>query len=74
GWNGIGFTGTTPIEAKYTLLSVQDKWVNCVGFNAPSQQYDQMIIKGSNDATLMYPFRGYWLYMTADGTLAANAA
>ncbi|HOL41273.1 MAG TPA: PKD domain-containing protein [Methanospirillum sp.] len=74
GWNGIGFTGTTPIEAKFTLLSVQDKWVNCAGFNAQTQQYDPMIIKGSNDATLMYPFRGYWLYMTADGILAANAA
>ncbi|WP_304019311.1 PKD domain-containing protein [Methanospirillum hungatei] len=74
GWNGIGFTGTTPIEAKFTLLSVQDKWVNCAGFNAAAQQYDPMIIKGSNDATLMYPFRGYWLYMTADGVLAANAA
>ena len=74
GWNGIGFTGTTPIEAKFTLLSVQDKWVNCAGFNAPAQQYDPMINKGSNDATLMYPFRGYWLYMTADGILAANAA
>jgi len=53
---------------------VQDKWVNCAGFNAPAQQYDPMIIKGSNDGTLMYPFRGYWLYMTADGILAANAA
>ncbi|WP_300985033.1 PKD domain-containing protein [Methanospirillum sp.] len=74
GWNGIGFTGKTPIEAKFTLLSVEDKWVNCAGFNAQIQQYDQMIIKGSNDGTLMYPFRGYWLYMTADGVLAANAA
>jgi PKD repeat protein len=74
GWNGIGFTGKTPIEAKFTFLSVEDKWVNCAGFNAQIQQYDQMIIKGSNDGTLMYPFRGYWLYMTADGVLAANAA
>ncbi len=74
GWNGIGFTGKTPIEAKFTLLSVQDKWVNCAGYNAQLQQYDPMIIKGSNDVTLMYPFRGYWLYMTADGILAANAA
>jgi len=74
GWNGIGFTGNTPMEAKFTLLSVQDKWVNCAGFNAQIQQYDPMIIKGSNDGNLMYPFRGYWLYMTADGVLAANAA
>ncbi|NLV28455.1 MAG: PKD domain-containing protein [Methanomicrobiales archaeon] len=74
GWNGIGFTGKTPIEAKFTLLSVQDKWVNCAGYNAAAQAYDPMIIRGSNDSNLMYPFRGYWLYMTADGILAANAA
>ena len=74
GWNAIGFSGTKPIEAKFTLLSVQDKWVNCAGYNAAAQQYDPMIIKGNNDSTLMYPYRGYWLYMTADGILAANAA
>ncbi len=74
GWNAIGFTGMTPIEAKYTLLSVENKWVNCVGFNAVSQQYEQMIIKGSNDQTLMKPYMGYWLYMSGDGILAANAA
>jgi len=74
GWNAIGFSGTKPIEAKFTLLSVQDKWVNCVSYNAAIQQYDPMIIKGSNDSTMMNPYLGYWLYMTADGVLAANAA
>ncbi|PWR70621.1 hypothetical protein DK846_14620 [Methanospirillum lacunae] len=74
GWNGVGFTGVTPIEAKYTFLSVQNSWVNCVGFDGSSQRYNTMIIKGSNDNTMLGPYNGYWLYMSADGILAANAA
>ena len=74
GWNGIGFTGLTPIEAKYTLLSVQNQWVNCVRYNGDQQRYNEMIIKGSNDNTLMEPYMGYWLYVNAEGILAANAA
>jgi len=74
GWNGVGFTGVTPIEAKYTFLSVQNSWVNCVGFDGSSQRYNTMIIKGNNDNTMLGPYNGYWLYMSADGILAANAA
>jgi PKD repeat protein len=74
GWNGIGFTGLKPVEAKYTLQSVADQWVNCAGYDATLQRYNPMIIKGNNDATMLSPYNGYWLYMSADGTLAANPA
>ncbi|MFH0967945.1 MAG: hypothetical protein V1862_09720, partial [Methanobacteriota archaeon] len=74
GWNGIGFTGLSPIEAKYTLLSVQNQWINCIGFNGEAQRYNEMIIKGNNDNTMLQPYMGYWLYVNADGILAANAA
>ncbi len=74
GWNAIGFTGLEPLEAKFTLLSVQDKWVNCLGFNEEKQQYDQMIIKGRNDDARLYPYSGYWLFMSDNGTLAAISA
>jgi PKD repeat protein len=74
GWNGVGFTGLTPLEAKYTFQSVQSQWVNCAGFDAALQRYNPMIIKGSNDDTRLNPYNGYWLYMSADGTLTANPA
>ncbi|HOJ96672.1 MAG TPA: PKD domain-containing protein, partial [Methanospirillum sp.] len=74
GWNAIGFTGREPLEAKFTFLSVQDKWVNCLGFNEEKQQYDTMIIKGRNDDTRLYPYSGYWLFMSDNGTLAAISA
>jgi PKD repeat protein len=74
GWNGIGFTGLTPVEAKYTLVSVQKQWINCIGYNGETQRYNEMIIKGNNDNTLLRPYMGYWLYVNADAILAANAA
>ena len=74
GWNAIGYTGLEPLEAKFTLLSVQDKWINCLGFSEEKQQYDEMIIKGRNDDAKLYPFSGYWLFMSDSGTLAAISA
>ncbi|MFH0967584.1 MAG: PKD domain-containing protein [Methanobacteriota archaeon] len=74
GWNAIGFTGFESLEAKFTLLSVQDKWINCLGFNRELQKYNEMIIKGRNDDTKMNPYNGYWLFMSDDGVLAAISA
>ena len=74
GWNAVGFTGLEPLEARFTLLSIQDKWVNCLGFNEEKQQYDEMIIKGRNDDSRLYPHSGYWLFMSDNGTLAAISA
>jgi len=74
GWNAIGFSGFEPLEAKFTLLSVQDKWVNCLGFSREFQKYDDMIIKGRNDDTKLKPYNGYWLFMSDNGVLAAISA
>jgi len=48
--------------------------VNCVRYNGDQQRYNEMIIKGKNDNTLMEPYMGYWLYVNAEGILAANTA
>ena len=74
GWNAIGFTGFESLEAKFTLLSVQDKWINCLGFSRELQKYNEMIIKGRNDDTKMNPYNGYWLFMSDDGVIAAISA
>ncbi|HOL41272.1 MAG TPA: hypothetical protein PLY78_05515, partial [Methanospirillum sp.] len=42
--------------------------------NEEKQQYDTMIIKGRNDDTRLYPYSGYWLFMSDNGTLAAISA
>jgi len=74
GWNAIGFTGFESLEARFALLSVQDKWVNCLGFSRESQKYNDMIIKGRNDDSRLNPYNGYWLFMSDDGVLAAISA
>lgn len=75
GWNTVGFTGMTPATARDTLFSVQPVWVNAVGFNATTQQYDIAIVNGGSgefsDSRLMGPMKGYWLYLSGPGDIAA---
>jgi len=78
GWNAIGFSDVTIAAAKDTLQSVSTQWVSAIGFNAAAQSYESSIIKGGSgshaDTNPMYPTKGYWLFMNADGTLAAISA
>ncbi len=75
GWNTFGFTGMTPATARDALFSVQPVWVNTVGFNATTQQYDIAIVNGGSgefsDSRLMEPMKGYWLYLSGPGDIAA---
>jgi len=78
GWNSIGFSDVNPAAARDTLQSVQSQWTQLIGYNGASQYYDTSIIKegsGSHsDTNPMNPFKGYWLFMNAPGTLAAISA
>ncbi|MGV8128596.1 MAG: DUF3821 domain-containing protein [Methanolinea sp.] len=78
GWNSIGFSDVNPAAAKDTLQSVQSQWTQLIGYNGASQYYDTSIIKGGSgshsDTNPMNPFKGYWLFMNAPGTLAAISA
>jgi hypothetical protein len=75
GWNTIGFTGLTPISARNTYLAVQSSWVNSMGFNGLIQSYEQTIFNGDpSESTLLYPTKGYWLFMREPGILPAIGA
>ena len=78
GWNAIGFTDIAPVPANETLSSLGDLWTSCTGYNASSQSYDPSILRdskgASNDSGLLRPGRGYWLYVSGNGTLAAIGA
>ncbi|GEM_PF-2425314 len=72
GWNTIGFTGLNPASARNTFLAVQPDWVHSIGFNALTQSYEPTIFNGDpGESTLLYPTRGYWLFMRGPGNLAA---
>jgi hypothetical protein len=75
GWSSIGFTGLYQTSARNTYLSVQPNWVNSIGFNAVTQSYEPAIFNGdTSESTILYPTRGYWLYMRSPGTLGAIGA
>ena len=68
GWNAIGFSDTTPVNARMTLLSVNNPpnvvWSQAIGFNSASQSYESAIFNAEPSYnTLMQPTKGYWLYM-----------
>lgn len=75
GWNAIGFADTTPAAARDAVMSVGGSWATLIGFDPAGQRYETSVIRGGSgahsDATLMYPGRGYWLFMTGPGELAA---
>lgn len=74
GWNTIGFTQINPVSAKDALHPVQYFWSQLIGFNAESQYYDNSIINGGSgthsDTNLVYPGKGYWIFMNNPGTLS----
>lgn len=78
GWSAIGFSDTKPAAARDALLSLRDRWATLIGFDGENQQYETSVIRGGSgdhsDTREMLPTRGYWLYMTEDGTLAAIGA
>ena len=76
GWNAIGFSDTTAAAANSALTSIEKSWAYLLGFDAATQKYESAII--NNDDTggvhdednLMYPMKGYWVYVTEDCELA----
>lgn len=76
GWSAIGFSDTQPTSANSALTSVEAKWAYLLGFDASTQEYEDSIINNTTSGNHsenedMYPGKGYWLYMIADGELAA---
>ncbi|MFA7199504.1 MAG: molybdopterin-dependent oxidoreductase, partial [Methanoculleus sp.] len=78
GWNAIGFSDTVPESAATTLLSLGDRWITLIGYDAENQEYEVSIIRGASerhgDERTMEPMQGYWVYMTGADTLAAIGA
>ena len=73
-WNAIGFSATTLYPASAALKSVETYWTTVIGWDAEAQTFESAIIKGFNDDEMMYPGKGYWLWVTQDCTLAALSA
>ncbi len=77
GWNAIGFSDFTSASANSALTSVESKWTTLIGFDAATQTYEVSIINNApsgdphSELREMSLWKGYWLYMTSSGELAA---
>jgi len=77
GWNAIGYTDFTNSSANSALTSVENEWATLIGFDTATQSYEVSIINNAPDSDAhaetreVAPWKGYWLYMTDDGELAA---
>ncbi len=74
GWNSIGFTSMNPLPARDVLHPVQNAWTHLIGFSGDSQMYETSIVNGGSgahsDINPVVPGKGYWLFMTSEGTLS----
>ncbi|UCG10268.1 MAG: hypothetical protein JSW30_06065 [Dehalococcoidia bacterium] len=77
GWNAIGFSDFTAASANSALTSVEDEWATLIGYDAVAQAYEVSIINNApasdnhSESRPMYPWKGYWFYMTSNGELAS---
>ncbi len=75
GWNTIGFSSPSPVQARDALMSIQNPWVQVIGYDSSVQLYETSIVNGGvgthSDTKYLYPYKGYWVKMNGNGTLAA---
>ncbi|MDD1723545.1 MAG: S8 family serine peptidase [Methanospirillum sp.] len=72
GWNSISGWAENEVPADKTLSSLGSNWSYLVGYDASSQQYEEVIMRGGtgnmSDKRPVKPWHGYWLYATANTT------
>ncbi len=66
GWNLIGFKSTAAKLLGDYLASIDGKYIILYGYNSESDTY---FIAGSAGHEYLQPGLGYWIAMTADGTI-----
>jgi hypothetical protein len=77
GWNAIGFSDFEAATANSSLTSVENLWSTLIGFDSAHQVYEASIINNApqddphSEKRPLSPWKGYWLYMTGEGELAA---
>jgi hypothetical protein len=77
GWNAVGFSDFNAATANAALTSVENKWAYLIGFDAATQSYEVSIVNNTpegdahSETRMMGCWKGYWLYMTEEGELAA---
>jgi hypothetical protein len=74
GWsgNGIGIMAMQPTAANVVLASLGESWDKVLAFNAETQRWEPLIIRGVSDDQYLYPTVGYIIEMNSNGVLTGG--
>lgn len=77
GWNTVGLSGNSLLDAHSALLPINNEWTQVMGYDVQNQQYEVQIINGGSnqfsDSRQLLPMKGYWVYMKNPGQLSIPA-
>jgi len=69
GWNLVGYLSNTPQPLGTALHSINGKYTAVLSFEQGAESWYAVLPTSMNTLTVMYPRRGYWIYMTQAATL-----
>jgi len=70
GWNLIGYLPNTPKTLAAALdPSIAGKYTAVLSFDQGAESWYAALPTSMNTLTMLYPYRGYWIYMTQPATL-----
>ena len=74
GWsgNGIGIMAMQPTAANLILNGLGESWDKVLAFNAETQRWEPLIIRGVNDDQYLLPTIGYIIEMNGNGVLTGG--
>ena len=64
GWNLIGYLPDTALARDVALASIAGQYTALLGFDQGAESWYAALPDSMNTLTMMYPNRGYWIYMT----------
>ncbi|NOZ05993.1 MAG: hypothetical protein GXP41_06530, partial [Chloroflexi bacterium] len=64
GWNLVGYLPATAQDRGTALASIDGKYTAVLSFDQGAESWYAALPSSMNTLTMMYPHRGYWVYMT----------
>lgn len=76
GWNTFGSFGPRLGAAENTFIAIDDKWERIMGYQVFQRRYDVLILNGAigeySENQVLYPTKGYWIFITEDTPLTTE--
>jgi hypothetical protein len=80
GWNTVGLTWNSPMLVRNALISIDRSYAQVIGWDAVTQKYELPVANTGglspfeSGGYFMTPKMGYWMWVTAEDTVAGLTA